>query len=72
MTRLSSRLSEDTLQAAREMLSQGNSTEEILAFLKKRGANAIASIHALQALFNLSAAEAQQRLYDSEAWRDMR
>ena len=60
------------LEKAEGMVAEGRSTEEVLAFLKRSGANAIASIRALQRLFNISVPEAQEMLHKSESWREMR
>jgi hypothetical protein len=54
------------------MLAEGGSTDDILAFSKDRGADAIGSIRALQRLLGVSVAEAQQLLRDSDVWREMR
>jgi hypothetical protein len=54
------------------MLAGGGSNDDVLAYLKREGGNAIASIKALQQLLGVSMAEAQQILHDSDAWRGMR
>ena len=67
-----SSVSGQTLAEARAMVSSGATVEEILRLLKDRGANAIASIRAIEVLLGLSTREAQRALYESESWRDMR
>lgn len=65
-------VSEAVLREAQAMLATGRSVEEVLAYLKGEGANAIASIRALQRLLGVTVPEAQQILHDSETWREMR
>ena len=72
MRQLGPVLEESVLLQAAGMASQGSSTEEVLVFLKASGANAIASIRALQRVYGFSTSEAQLTLQESETWRSMR
>jgi hypothetical protein len=65
-------VSEATLRQAQAMVAAARSVEGVLAFLRGEGANAIASIRALQQLLGITVPEAQQLLHGSETWRDMR
>jgi hypothetical protein len=72
MIDLGPNVSEATIQEVERMKGDDRSVEEILAFLKNDGVNAITSIRVLQFVFGVSVAEAQQLLYESETWREMR
>jgi hypothetical protein len=69
---LGSGVDEATFIEAKELVATGRPVEDLLTLLKDRGANAIASIRILQLLLGVTAAEAQQLVYDSEAWKEMR
>jgi hypothetical protein len=65
-------VSQEAIQEAKHLVDEGGSVEDVLRVLKAAGANAIASIQALQDLLGVSTAEAQQLLHDSDTWRGMR
>jgi ribosomal protein L7/L12 len=65
-------VNESVLRQAERVLAEGRSAEDVLVPLKDRGANAIASIRALQRLLGASVADAQQLVRERQAWREMR
>jgi hypothetical protein len=71
VTELGPNVSGVTLEQAQRMLAEGRSVEQVLAFLKSQGANAIASIRALQQLLGIDVPEAQRLLHESDVWREM-
>jgi hypothetical protein len=68
---LGSHLSDAAYREAEAILEARGTVEDVLRHLKANGANAIASIRALERLLGLTVPEAQQALAESETWSDM-
>lgn len=65
-------VSNELLAEASAALKAGGSVEDVLALLKANGVNAVGSIGALRRLLGIGSDEAQELLYWSECWKQMR
>lgn len=65
-------VSEQLFNQSLAMLEAGESVEHVLRLLKANGVNAIGSIAALRRLLGIDVGEAQELLYWSECWKQMR
>jgi ribosomal protein L7/L12 len=60
------------LEESRRVYEDGRSTEEVLTFLRQRGATKVESIRLLSELSGLTADEAKLAVHWSDTWRDVR
>jgi hypothetical protein len=60
------------LRESRRMYNSGSSIEEVLTFLRRRGATKVESIRLLSELSGLASDEAKPAVHWSDTWRDVR